>query len=57
MPEKVKTSIKMDPELWKQAKITAIQHDMDLGELVEESIRDWIRRKLREEEKGNVKQG
>ena len=42
MSEKTKTSIKIDPELWKEAKIQAIQHDMDLSELVEEAIRQWI---------------
>jgi hypothetical protein len=33
------TSIKIDPDLWKEAKIEAIRRDMELGELVEESLR------------------
>jgi predicted transcriptional regulator len=38
------TSIKMDPELWKEAKIEAIRRDMELGELVEEALRKEIKR-------------
>jgi len=44
LPKRVPTSIKIDPELWKEAKIEAIRHDMTLSELVEEAIREWIRR-------------
>jgi hypothetical protein len=36
------TSIKIDPQLWKQAKIEAIRNDMELSELVEEAIEKWI---------------
>ena len=39
------TSIKIDPELWKEAKKTAIDADITLSELVEEAIREWIRRR------------
>ena len=38
-PKKEATSIKIDPELWKEAKIEAIKRDMELGELVEQSLR------------------
>ena len=38
-PKKEATSIKIDPELWKEAKIEAIRRDMELGELVEQSLR------------------
>jgi post-segregation antitoxin (ccd killing protein) len=33
------TSIKIDPELWKQAKIEAINRDIDLSDLVEDALR------------------
>jgi predicted HicB family RNase H-like nuclease len=33
------TSIKIDPELWKQAKIEAIKRDSDLSELVELALK------------------
>jgi len=33
------TSIKIDPNLWKEAKIEAIRHDMELSELVEGALR------------------
>lgn len=38
-PKKEATSIKVDPELWKEAKIEAIKRDMELSELVETSLR------------------
>jgi post-segregation antitoxin (ccd killing protein) len=37
------TSIKVDPELWKQAKIEAITRDMDLSLLVENALRKELR--------------
>jgi DNA-binding protein YbaB len=41
------TSIKVDPKLWKEAKIEAVRRDMDLSDLVEDAIRDELE-KLRE---------
>lgn len=46
-PEKVKrepTSIKIDPELWKDAKIEAIREDMELSEMVERALRDYLKK-------------
>ena len=40
--EQIVTSLKVDPKLWKQAKITALQCDITLGELIDRSIREWI---------------
>lgn len=39
------TSIKVDPQLWKEAKIEAINRDMDLSELVEEALEKELKRK------------
>jgi hypothetical protein len=39
------TSIKIRPDVWKEAKIEAIKHDMDLSELVETAIEAWIDKK------------
>jgi hypothetical protein len=39
---RVPTSIKIDPNLWKEAKIEAINQNMDLSELVEMAIGAWI---------------
>lgn len=39
------TSIKIDPNLWKEAKIEAIRNDMELSELVEEAITEWLEKK------------
>lgn len=36
------TSIKIKPDVWKNAKIEAIKQDMDLSELVERAIEAWI---------------
>lgn len=40
--EKTSTSIKIDPELWKEAKIEAIRRDMELSELVELALKKEI---------------
>ena len=37
------TSIKIDPELWKQAKIEAITREMELSELVENALRKELK--------------
>ena len=46
MPEKKResTSIKMDPDLWKEAKIEAIRRDIDLSVLVEDSLRKELKK-------------
>lgn len=36
------TSIKIRPDIWKEAKIAAIRSDMDVSELVEQAIERWI---------------
>lgn len=41
------TSIKIDPSLWKNAKMEAIKFDMTVSEVVEEAIREWIHKKER----------
>ena len=46
--ELVVTSLKVNPELWKQAKIEALKCDITLGELIDEAVRDWIARKEKE---------
>jgi predicted transcriptional regulator len=43
-PKKEATSIKVDPDLWKEAKIEAIKRDMELGELVEQALRQELKR-------------
>jgi predicted HicB family RNase H-like nuclease len=39
------TSLRINPEIWKDAKVAAIQNDMTLTELVEEAISCWIKMK------------
>lgn len=37
------TSIKIKPDLWKEAKIEAVKHDKTVSELVEEAIEAWLK--------------
>lgn len=39
------TSIKIDPELWKEAKIYAIEKGTTVSDLLEEALRDRIKKK------------
>ncbi|MHB8567870.1 MAG: hypothetical protein ACYC7D_12810 [Nitrososphaerales archaeon] len=45
------TSIKIDPELWKEAKIEAIRRDMELSELVEVSLKKELKKTENPKEK------
>ena len=37
------TSIKIKPDLWKEAKIEAIKHEKTVSELVEEALALWMK--------------
>ena len=39
------TSIKINPEVWKEAKIQAIKDDFTVSELLEEAIREYIKKR------------
>ena len=41
--KRVATSIKIDPELWKETKIKAIQYETTVSELVESAIKEYIK--------------
>ena len=41
--ERETTSIKVRPDLWRDAKIEAIKHGKTVSELVEEAIEAWVR--------------
>jgi post-segregation antitoxin (ccd killing protein) len=49
------TSIKINPQLWKQAKIEAIRNDLELSELVEQAIQNWIEDEAHKRVKGERK--
>ena len=36
------TSLRVDPELWKEARKAAIDCDITLGELIDQAIRNWL---------------
>ena len=40
--ERMVTSIKIDPKIWKEAKKSAIDHDLELSQLVERALDRWI---------------
>ena len=42
--KKEATSIKVDPELWKEAKIEAIRRDIELSELVDKALRNELKK-------------
>jgi len=41
--ERETTSIKVKPDLWKEAKIEAIKHGITVSELVEGAIEKWMK--------------
>lgn len=43
---RIPTSIKINQELWKEAKIEAINRNMDLSELVETAVKKEIKSSL-----------
>jgi hypothetical protein len=49
------TSIKIRPDVWKEAKIAAIRSDMDVSELVEQAIEKWIEDEAHKRVKGERK--
>ncbi len=48
--EQIVTSLRVNPELWKKAKMTAIQCDMTLTEVIEEALKKYIKDKSETEE-------
>jgi len=47
--EQIVTSLKVNPALWKQAKIAALECDITLGELIDQAVRDWIEKQEKEQ--------
>jgi len=37
------TSLRINPDVWKEAKVAAIQNDMTLTQLLEEAIEKWVK--------------
>lgn len=40
--KEIVTSLRVDPSLWKEARKTAIDCDITLGELIDQAVRDFI---------------
>jgi hypothetical protein len=43
--KRITTSIKIDPNLWKETKIQAIQDETTVSELLENAITEYCKRK------------
>ena len=43
--DKITTSIKVNPDVWKDAKIEAIRYDLTVSDLLEEALQEWVDRK------------
>jgi hypothetical protein len=46
--KQIVTSLRVNSDLWKEAKVQAIRHDITLTELVEEAINLWMQEKMAE---------
>lgn len=42
MGKKIVTSIKIDEDVWKKAKISAIECDLQLSEILEKALDHWV---------------
>lgn len=42
--KEIVTSLRVDQNLWKEARKAAIDCDITLGELIDAAIRDWIKK-------------
>ena len=49
MIDKRSASIKIDPELWKEAKHFAIDEETTISAMIEEALRMWMKEKRRKE--------
>lgn len=37
------TSLKIRPSIWKKAKLSAVEHEIQLSELVEKAVEKWVK--------------
>lgn len=42
------TSLRVNPDLWKEAKIEAIREEITLAEVVEQALEEWITNKAKQ---------
>ena len=42
------TSLRVNPDLWKEAKIEAIREGINLAEVVEQALEEWIKKRRTE---------
>lgn len=43
MPQKEVTSVKVDPELWREAKIESVKSGKTLSDIIEEALTEWLK--------------
>lgn len=42
---RIVTSIKINPDLWKEVKIQAIREELTISEALEEALKEWLVKK------------
>lgn len=42
------TSLRVDPNLWKEARKAAIDCDITLGEVIDQALREWLQKQEKE---------
>ena len=40
------TSLRVNPDLWKKTKMTAISCDLTLGAAIDQALREWIEKQM-----------
>ena len=48
--KQIVTSLRVNADVWKEARIQAIRHDLTLADLVEEAIELWIEKQTKKKE-------
>lgn len=43
--KQIVTSLRVNPDLWKEAKIQAIKEEITLAEVVEKALVEWIKKR------------
>jgi hypothetical protein len=49
--KEIVTSLRVDADLWKEARKAAIDYDLSLGELIDQAVRDWIAKQEEKDKK------
>jgi predicted HicB family RNase H-like nuclease len=45
MSGRVTKCVKIDPDLWREAKLEAVKNDIELSTLIENAVKDYLKKK------------